>query len=280
MDKIAYKEQIYKVAKVKKYVLDRTDTDPIFRGAFDYANEHLGPNATEEQFQDGINKLYHAEKEILDHKDIRKAVREQKLPYEINRSKKVSKGIGAVGGAIAGAIAASKLKGKTKIPGAAIVTVGSYLTGKAIGNHVAHKKEDELGSIKGTTERINKELRDKFHNTKKEDLKGYKGLVDDLIITRRVDALNNNKKTASDVIDNLYKLASDDYYLNPIVCEVCNYEGKPEYDGRCPRCGAVGGIKPRDPASDKVDEGLMDNSLRTLNFDMMIQDGDGDLSIW
>lgn len=36
--------------------------------------------------------------------------------------------------------------------------------------------------------------------------------------------------------------------LADITCEVCGYKGKPEDDGRCPTCGAIGGVKPGDPA--------------------------------
>lgn len=37
--------------------------------------------------------------------------------------------------------------------------------------------------------------------------------------------------------------------LDPIVCEVCAYNGNPANDGTCPQCGAVGGqkVKPRKP---------------------------------
>jgi predicted ATP-dependent serine protease len=89
------------------------------------------------------------------------------------------------------------------------------------------------------------------------------------------------EKKASDVIDMLYKLAAEKEYQKPIECEVCGYEGQPEYDGRCPECGAIGGIKPHDPASDKPYEGLVDRNLTALNYDVMSAQVDADLdTVW
>lgn len=48
---------------------------------------------------------------------------------------------------------------------------------------------------------------------------------------------------ASQTIDMLFKIAS---YLKPIRCEACGYEGKPEYNGLCPECGASCGVKPKE----------------------------------
>lgn len=87
------------------------------------------------------------------------------------------------------------------------------------------------------------------------------------------------KMSASEIIDILYKMAEEEY-LKPIKCEVCGYEGKPEYDGRCPNCGAIGGVKPHDPSTDKPYEGLQDNQLKQINLDMMAQNGDSDSIYW
>ena len=63
---------------------------------------------------------------------------------------------------------------------------------------------------------------------------------------------SNFEKKASDIAkelrkneykDYIYKIASEKYYLKPIKCEVCNYEGKPTDDGYCPDCGALGGVR-------------------------------------
>lgn len=50
---------------------------------------------------------------------------------------------------------------------------------------------------------------------------------------------------ASESIDSLIKLSG---YVQEIACEVCGYSGMPtEDDGRCPECGSIGGITPRQP---------------------------------
>jgi hypothetical protein len=73
--------------------------------------------------------------------------------------------------------------------------------------------------------------------------------------------------SASKTIDDLYKKAKmesptksetkkesgkvskkDTDYLADIDCENCDYTGKPTYDGCCPKCGAIGGVKPKDNA--------------------------------
>lgn len=83
--------------------------------------------------------------------------------------------------------------------------------------------------------------------------------------------VNTVKKKASEELDSMYKkstinvpseeekkkennLASkEDEELQDLDCEVCGYKGKPEYDGRCPQCGAIAGvkIKERDNAAEK-----------------------------
>ncbi|MGL5715820.1 MAG: hypothetical protein ACRCX2_22550 [Paraclostridium sp.] len=45
----------------------------------------------------------------------------------------------------------------------------------------------------------------------------------------------------SSTIDLLAKTAG---YLKKIECERCSYSGKPLNDGRCPDCGAIGGVSP------------------------------------
>lgn len=69
------------------------------------------------------------------------------------------------------------------------------------------------------------------------------------------------KKKASEVIDELAKLAG---YLKEISCEECRYEGKPSYDGSCPKCGSLGGIKPKEPISQKPNE--YSKELNTKEF--------------
>lgn len=45
----------------------------------------------------------------------------------------------------------------------------------------------------------------------------------------------------SELLDLMYKVAS----LKDLNCEECGYQGQPDYDGRCPDCGALCGIKPK-----------------------------------
>ncbi|HBN85791.1 MAG TPA: hypothetical protein DDZ89_18340, partial [Clostridiales bacterium] len=47
---------------------------------------------------------------------------------------------------------------------------------------------------------------------------------------------------------------TDDEDLADISCEVCGYQGKPDYQGFCPKCGTLGGIKPKAiaPAQDEM----------------------------
>lgn len=45
---------------------------------------------------------------------------------------------------------------------------------------------------------------------------------------------------ASKKLDLLYKIAK---YLKDIKC-TCGFEGVPTWDGRCPKCGLIGGVAP------------------------------------
>lgn len=59
---------------------------------------------------------------------------------------------------------------------------------------------------------------------------------------------------ASHVIDELTKISS---YMLDISCELCGYVGKPNSsDGRCPSCGAMGGVKPKDPTGRGREDGI------------------------
>lgn len=54
-------------------------------------------------------------------------------------------------------------------------------------------------------------------------------------------------KTAHEIIHELYikKIAG---YQPELSCEVCGYVGEPKYNGKCPSCGAQGGVeKPKPP---------------------------------
>lgn len=64
------------------------------------------------------------------------------------------------------------------------------------------------------------------------------------------------------------KLDNGDGYLNDIECEQCNYHGKPEEDGRCPRCGAVCGCKPRAIVPKKRQNYSRENSLNSIYKDI------------
>lgn len=46
---------------------------------------------------------------------------------------------------------------------------------------------------------------------------------------------------ASEILDFMCKIAS----LKDLDCEQCGYTGQPEHDGRCPECGAICGLKPK-----------------------------------
>lgn len=48
--------------------------------------------------------------------------------------------------------------------------------------------------------------------------------------------------------DDVINLASK---IKPIDCEVCGYKGIPTYNGYCPRCGSLGGIKPTEHEENK-----------------------------
>lgn len=59
---------------------------------------------------------------------------------------------------------------------------------------------------------------------------------------------------ASRAIDELIKLSG---YMEDIVCEACNYKGAPDSsDGRCPICGALGGIMPKEPQGRGREDGM------------------------
>lgn len=62
---------------------------------------------------------------------------------------------------------------------------------------------------------------------------------------------------ASDVIDALYKKASDD--LPKIKCKECNYKGKTDEYGFCPKCGALMGEKKNDQENSELDNYLYKN---------------------
>ena len=48
------------------------------------------------------------------------------------------------------------------------------------------------------------------------------------------------EKTAHEFLDEMVKTAA---YLKDIDCEQCGFKGKPDPDGTCPECGAIGGHK-------------------------------------
>lgn len=80
-------------------------------------------------------------------------------------------------------------------------------------------------------------------------------------------------KTASEEIDLLYKIASDN--LKDIQCEQCQYQGPPDTDGRCPECGAMCGVKPTIPIPDRHNH---DNQTGDMNLDIVSTQSDSDVA--
>ena len=65
-------------------------------------------------------------------------------------------------------------------------------------------------------------------------------LIKDYRARKKKQLEQNNEKTAMDSLDELFKQAA---YLKDISCEECGYKGKPDNDGTCPKCNAIGGHK-------------------------------------
>jgi rubrerythrin len=65
--------------------------------------------------------------------------------------------------------------------------------------------------------------------------------------------------------------SNGEFAQDDITCEDCGFKGQPDEDGRCPICGAIGGVKPHDPAGD-VKEEYNDYETNHIDQDQINQD--------
>jgi hypothetical protein len=77
------------------------------------------------------------------------------------------------------------------------------------------------------------------------------------VLSKEEDSIFN-PRYADDAIN----LASK---IKPIDCEVCGYKGVPTYNGYCPRCGSLGGIKPTEHEENK-------HTLEIPNFSNTVEE--------
>lgn len=155
---------------------------------------------------------------------------------------------GAAGGALIGGAIGGPGIGCVKSIGKKITNKTNKLGTQALGffkksdMEVPHEDDDKI-----TTEES--EVRDSPNNTEKR---------------RMINSI-----TKEDEHKQFYKnqIEKSALYMNNIECEVCGFDGTPNSnDGRCPECGALGGVMPKPEIGENRNDELATRELRENNL--------------
>lgn len=157
-----------------------------------------------------------------------------------------------LGGAIGGALTGGAIGG----PGVGAVK----FAGKKIANKASHLGNKTLNLFKKSEMEIPRDVIDKSHDdesvrespNESEKRKMINSISEE--DERKQHYKSQIEKEASQIMKQFFKEAG---YLKDIECEECGYSGTPNSeDGRCPTCGAIGGIKPTTLPNGNNDEPL------------------------
>lgn len=105
-----------------------------------------------------------------------------------------------------------------------------------------------VGALAGTGAKVIKDIVKSANEETQDKEKSASELLDERFKQAEMNVPTEEEK------EKAKNIAPEDMPLKDIDCEVCGYKGQPDYQGFCPECGTLGGIKPAPNDSDRSTE--------------------------